>query len=242
MKDIRAKIANLEFNTTIGGMLSKTFAPRLTKSTLKSKSHFREVVFVHIPKTAGTSIANHLFRSPLKGHIPISRLFYQDRLRYHESFKFTFARNPWDRFESGFYHYIRAIHGNIKWERAREISELFRGIDSIDNFVSKILTNNQYRKAIFRLPLFRPQCDWITVPSERGQRKNIGVDFIGKYERLNQDITLLKNTLGITIDSELPTLRNRNPGRHKNINNADDYLKLIRNNYSRDLALLNYSI
>lgn len=242
MNAIYREIANLEFNRWIGGTLSRTVAPRFTKAILKSQSDVQEVVFVHIPKTAGTSIANYFFSSPLKGHIPISRLFYQDINRYNTSFKFTFTRNPLSRFESGFYHYKRAIHEKLKMDRSHEISELFKGIDSIDSFVSKIYSNSQYKKAVFKLPIFRPQCEWITVPGERNQGKIIGVDFIGKYENLNQNITLLKKILGITVNAEFPVLRKHDCIQNKHVTNVDSYLRLIRSYYRKDLALLDYSI
>ena len=80
------------------------------------------------------------------------------------------------------------------------------------------------------------------MPKERGQGRAIGVDFIGKYERLNQDFSLLKRILGITNNSELPVLRREYHGLGKKINNVDNYLKFIRNTYSRDLQLLNYTV
>ena len=242
MKFIYTEIRNLEFNRRVGGILSRTFAPSYPMPMMKLKSNRQEVVFVHIPKTAGTSIANYFFQHPLKGHIPISRLFHQDINRYNTSFKFTFTRNPLSRFESGFYHYKRAIHEKLKMDRSHKISELFKGIDSIDSFVSKIYSNSHYKKAVFKLPIFRPQCEWITVPGERNQGKIIGVDFIGKYENLNQNITSLKKILGITVNAEFPVLRKNDCIQNKHVRNVDSYLRLIRSYYRKDLALLDYSI
>jgi len=243
MKFIYTEIRNLEFNRRVGGILSRTFAPSYPMPMMKLKSNRQEVVFVHIPKTAGTSIANYFFQHPLKGHIPISRLFHQDINRYKKSFKFAFTRSPLSRFKSGFYHYLRAMRENLEWDGAHEITKLFKGIESIDNFILKIHSNNQYRKAIFKLPLFRPQCDWITVPDERSKGEIIGVDFIGKYENLDADIALLKKTLGVTLDAELPVLRKQNSIEWKKETvNSDSYLRLVWNNYRKDLEMLDYYI
>ena len=69
--------------------------------------------FVHIPKTGGTSICA-MFRSVLfnAGHCPLS-LYRQKWIKggqrelskFGPLYKFSFVRNPWDRYASYFQHF-----------------------------------------------------------------------------------------------------------------------------------------
>ena len=240
MLNIKAKIAGFEFDPIFGSSLSKFGAPRFPKRLLKVDCNFSEIVFIHIPKTAGTSLIVHLFKDPFKGHIPISRLFHQDRERFDNSFKFAFSRNPLTRFESGYNHYKREIKNKSQWNGKHEVSKLLDGIDSINMFVSRLTEDPLYKRKIFRLPVFRPQCDWITIPGNRRGEKAIGVDFVGKYEQLHQDISLLNGRLGIEIDSKFPSLRTGTYQKTADHHYDENYLKLIREVYKDDATMLGY--
>ena len=70
----------------------------------------KRFIFVHNPKTAGSSIHkalaayNEVKRPAKTKHETISELQNRTSLRLDEYFVFGFARNPWDRFSS-FYHF-----------------------------------------------------------------------------------------------------------------------------------------
>src|SRR5690625_2614056 len=60
-------------------------------------------IFVHIPKTAGVSVAHSLFEIKTAYHVRVSKyqiIFSQDE--YNQYFKFAFVRNPWDRLVSAY--------------------------------------------------------------------------------------------------------------------------------------------
>jgi len=62
-----------------------------------------DVVFVHIPKTAGTSMEKCYFLGG-SGHTEIHK--YVNQPGFDDAFKFAFVRNPWDRYVSAFYHFF----------------------------------------------------------------------------------------------------------------------------------------
>ena len=241
MISIRKKLANLEFNSRFSCMISKFGTERFPRKKLRINYLEEEVIFVHIPKTAGTSISEYLYEEPMKGHIPVSRLFYQDRKRFEQSFKFTFTREPKKRFESGYYHYIRAIKSKEKWDEKNNIAKLFKKVDSLEKFIWMLIDDKKYRSQIISLPIFRPQCDWITIPNNNRGQNIIGVDFIGRYERLEQDMDLLRERFGISIKSNLPRLRSGRKNSRNNECKCKAYEELINDIYEDDFRLLGYS-
>lgn len=61
------------------------------------------ILFIHIPKNAGTSVANALeFKST--SHITASEILYQNPALLKNSFSFCIVRNPFERFLSLYYY------------------------------------------------------------------------------------------------------------------------------------------
>jgi hypothetical protein len=78
----------------------------------------KNVLFVHIPKTAGTSIRSALINSPnynypsewMVSHLTHAQL--ESRCRFHNfkpDYSFTFVRNPYDRAVSTYFHLQKHI-------------------------------------------------------------------------------------------------------------------------------------
>src|SRR5258707_7699115 len=59
-------------------------------------------IFIHIPKTAGTSLSQALFGRHSR-HIPYIEYEKGNPRKFRQYFKFTFVRNPWDRLVSTYF-------------------------------------------------------------------------------------------------------------------------------------------
>ena len=64
-----------------------------------------KIIFIHIPKNAGISIEEALFDKKI-GHKSILQFESHNLKKYHEYFKFTVVRNPYDRLVSAF-HFLK---------------------------------------------------------------------------------------------------------------------------------------
>ena len=157
----------------------------------------RRVIFIHVPRTAGMSIRKYATRHrnhfiikgwnhiPIEskadfittGHASIESLIEQgflEREVYNDSFKFAFVRNPWDRLVST-WGYYKSFRG--------EVDKSTRFLRSFELFVEEVIVKKNWIPSLeykIMRPYFQhalPQMSWL----------GSGVDFIGRFERLNED-------------------------------------------------------
>lgn len=193
MSGIRQYIRNLEYSLPLP---AQRHLVRVIRESPYSGDHEATCsVFIHIPKTAGTSIGEAIYGHWV-GHVPISRFAVFDERKFKSFFKFSFVRNPWDRLLSAFAH-LKG-QGEPLAPREELWSKQHLGeTDTFEQFVLK-LRNEQFRSLIINDVHFRPQLDWITLPGT-GQ---IAVDYLGRFEALNEDYAQVAHRLG--VGSELP--------------------------------------
>ena len=146
-------------------------------------------IFVHIPRTAGTSFARAA--GAPKQHVPMSRYAAADHAAFRDYFKFCFVRNPWDRLLSAFAimnEAKTATHwpGGMLWSR-----EHLRDYPDFERFVLA-LDDAKVRRSIMAYDHFRPQLDWLTLPSS-----TISAVFVGRFESLEDDFAFIAKRLGI---------------------------------------------
>ena len=157
-------------------------------------------IFIHVPKTAGTSIQNALgpqtsirYRSTLhkncdrrfSDHITIARLAARaGEVPLKARFVFAFVRNPWERAQSLYHHIIQ--HGqNRKWEQEIPRYQQQGLNDWIVNDMEKWIvyaTSWHHNGNIYQ------QSSWIA---------GYNMDFIGRYENLQNDFNHVCKILNI---------------------------------------------
>jgi len=145
-------------------------------------------IFIHINKTAGTSIGNAI-GLPIKHHQTAREVIARiGKDKWNKAYKFTLVRNPWDKVVSH-YEYRRKRNKTGMASRDIEFAEWVRKTYGQEK--DPFYYNNP--KA------FQPQVEWLKDDEDK-----ISVDFIGKFETINEDFNKIKNVIG--IETELPHL------------------------------------
>lgn len=178
-------------------------------------------IFIHIPKTAGSSIYRSLGLENVQ-HMSQEDIIQKQckNLNHKKMFKFAFTRNPWDRFLS-LYFYM--FEGPV-WCKEK--------VPNIINFSTFVkLYYNDYQLSGHRVwtAHFRPQIEWVNLKS---------IDFIGKFENLQEDFDTVCDNINITRKK----LLHQNKTNHKHY--SEYYNKktrdMIAEKYKKDIQHFGY--
>ncbi len=188
----------------------------------------RGCIFVHVPKCAGLSVAETLFGDKAAAHASLEDYLYLFGARWTDrAFKFAFVRDPVARAVSAF-EFLRA-GGLHRWDAAFAERRLARFAD-VEAFARDGLGD----PAIMAYPHFREQVSFLADP----RSGRVGVDFIGRYERLAEDFACIRDRLG--VEAELVE-RNRGPTRTAAPDLSEAAVARIREVYRRDCEALGYT-
>ncbi|GAB1855743.1 hypothetical protein MHTCC0001_05770 [Flavobacteriaceae bacterium MHTCC 0001] len=209
-------------------------------------SHKNKCIFLHIPKTAGTSINSFFFpgikfhfKNPdyerLFGWCPKRKLHMQHATakqlletelisyeRWETYYKFTFVRNPWDRAYSD-YQWIKEFAG---------VKGSFKNYINKEGGFKEIFTNNS--KNTYLGDHLLQQTSFFDF--EGVYKPN----FIGRFENFSTNIGLILKEIGI----EKPFNIHTNSSKRKkdySIFFTNTRKKLVDNKYENDIRLLNYT-
>jgi len=150
----------------------------------------RKFLFIHIPKTAGTSIRNNIAQLTNKEE-PYSEtdmelkhkstiLLKKEMDDWDDLYKFTFIRNPYDRMVS-FYTFYKLPRVLPFVARTRQKAIELSFPDWIKYLKAKSHTKLGYHPPR-KIPMWRrPQVDFVYDGTEQI------VDFVGRYENLTED-------------------------------------------------------
>lgn len=131
-------------------------------------NHEAKLVFIHVPKVAGTAISNSKLVGGGSGHAGADVLC----VKHPEYFSFGFVRSPYDRLVSAFH---AARQHAVKWQKLGDLT--------FGKFVEALRENENLIG-----PHTRSQ--WTFLCDKKGE---LLVDFVGRYERLAFDWHLLSD-------------------------------------------------
>ena len=205
-----------------------------------------KAIFIHIPKTGGGSIESALlmayfnlrrwrgldakrvqnFRKKNYSHPPYwtqhftieERKKHIPKRRINRYFKFCFVRNPWDRMLSEYFY--------IKKHEGCNCSEDDSRLKTFDTYLKSSLV-----------------CSW---PGHAQLQKNfvlnsegnLQVDFVGRFENLQQDFDIVCNKINIPTP-KLPHFNETEHGRYTEYYD-DETREIVAEKYAQDIEYFGY--
>jgi len=175
-------------------------------------NHKKKFIFVHIQKTAGSSITNALKNDKKTLRTCQQHTFLKDCYHNKEYFKFSFVRNPWDRLVSWYNH--------INFDNSKNFSEFLTLKNVIIDFgMKKSISTNQL--------------DYIS-----DNDGNILTNYIGRFENVNEDILEIGKKIGYD-DFTIPHI-NKFPHKDYRTYYTDKDIELVQEMYKRDIDYFGY--
>lgn len=189
-------------------------------------------LFVHIQKTTGMSIRRSLSELQYNvklnnAHSFINTINIKDYLNH---FKFCFVRNPWDRLVSWYNMFLnKGSHNEFSKYilTSKNFSEFLDKTDIINDSDCDVKKTNNYPKSIS----FN-QLDYVSDNDD-----NVLVDFIGRYENINEDFKFISDKLNVKLN-----LTHINKFNHDNYKTyyKDSDIEKVYNMYKRDIDYFGY--
>ena len=197
-------------------------------------SHKHKFIFIHIPKCGGTSIEK-FFNSKIsdyRKHDTLGMILNQN-VETENYFKFSIVRNPFDVTVS-MYNYL--WNSEYKWpvlwrKKNKEFARL--------NF--KQWVTHRYFKT--------PTIHSVSVAKDGGSNpsflsffstksKRFDMDFIGRFENLQEDFNIICNKIGIP-QQQLP---HENATNHKHYTEYydDETKSIVSEKYAKDIEYFGY--
>jgi chondroitin 4-sulfotransferase 11 len=181
-------------------------------------------IFIHIPKTAGSSVSQSLFgKARSNPHAPYSEYERINPRKFRRYFKFTFVRNPWDRVVSSYFYLRDELGPQMSWY-AHEIAPY----PDFAGFVRSWLTAANVRSSVH----FKPQHMFICDASLR-----LRVDFVGRVETIEADFRHVCLRLGVAAALDWTNRSNHRPYQDYYTDELQDIVGAV---YANDIALFGY--
>jgi hypothetical protein len=182
-------------------------------------NHDFRYIYISVPKTGTSSIIcaiepDGFEREPGRKHRTISQI--EEEIpgeQFNQYFKFGYVRNPWDLTLS-FYQYIIGKKGHFLHEQLCQYSSF-----------SECLKNVHVPVA--------PQLSYFTNSTD-----NIIVDYIGRFENLQQDFDIICDRIG-RPQQQLPH-RNKTDHKHYTEYYDDETRQMVAERYAKDIEYFGY--
>jgi hypothetical protein len=216
-------------------------------------SHSHKFIFIKTPKTAGSSITDYLepylnqeFRDLDSGdHEPLSldytgngmptitSILKKNNIDINNYFKFSFVRNPWDlRLSRYFYLRDVEIAYNAKKNLPTDNSAL-----TLD-FKSWCLSGKWFPPRNHGWLKNPPQTKGGQIGFLKNDNLEIDVDYIGKFENLQEDFDNICDQIGIA-KKKLPHL-NKSKHKHYTEYYDDETRQMVAEEYIKDIEYFGY--
>ncbi len=146
------------------------------------KSNSYNFIFIDVPKTGGSSIITALrpFATSLNKHYPMVNYIAEAQEDLGGYFKFTFVRNPWDWVVSWYFYRKKQYNEDIPFK--------------------EWLMDEKSPAYYFGMGLAFDQSFFI-----RDNNGDISLDFIGRFENIQEDFNYICSKLNIPFCTLIPS-------------------------------------
>ena len=180
--------------------------------------HSHKCIFIHIPKSAGSSI-HSTFSQTASDH-EMLKINHKNK----DYFKFTFVRNPFDRFVSTYFYFKDYGRDNFGDMLTGYIVNRF---SSFEDFTKNFIN---IPSKLFAYPHFNEQVCWTS---------NMDFDFIGRFENVEEDFKTICKKIEKPYRRMPHHKRSRNRKHYTEYYN-DETRQIIENKYAKDLDHFGY--
>lgn len=203
--------------------LLRTLLPKPTveKVAAKNARRRKDLVFVHINKTAGSSVSHQLGIERV--HLPVQKwveIVGPDE--WERRFTFAFVRDPWAKVASHYRYRTKTNQTNMGEEPI-----------GFNDWVKRAYGEKDPR--YYDIPLmFAPQVAWLDLDGQ------LAVDFVGHFENLDEDFAIIAEAVG--ADPHLPALRQTDPKKKvkaRDLYDAEAY-EVVAQHFAPDLEAFGY--
>lgn len=183
-------------------------------------------IFVHITKSAGTSVARSLYGELPYHYTAVQYRVIFGRRTFDEYFKFAFVRNPWDRLYSA-YSYLR--DGGWNTEDRIWFERNLAHLSGFDDFVLNWLSPERLLSHIHFWPQRRFLCD---------RHGRVLIDHLGYFETLESDFACVRDRVN-------PAACLTHTNRSTRSSYLDAYsaasIRRVQDLYDEDITLFGYT-
>ena len=194
-------------------------------------SHEHKIIFIHIPKTGGTSIERFFGVNPVEfckeklsglhtkhgwlQHCTLTEMETCFDIDINNFYSFTFVRNPWDKMVSSYFY-------ELKWIKDKKLNFL--------GYVKNSPEINKYHNKAHRREQYQYIIDQSNEPA---------VNYIGRFENLQQDFDIVCDKIGIPRQ-KLPHV-NKTKHKHYTEYYDDETREIVAEKYKKDIEQYGYT-
>jgi len=186
------------------------------------KGEIKDFIFVHINKTAGTSIIK-IIGKPFRKHLTAKEIIEViGQEKWDNAYKFAVVRNPWDKVVSQYKH-------NIK----KNVTNMAKKEISFKDWVTCTYGEKKDPNYYYRPQMFLPQVAWLNNNEEE-----IDIDQIIQFKNLNSGMHDVFKILGIA--QQIPHLNKTSKKDYKKYYDEESK-KIIEDWFHEDIAVFGYT-
>lgn len=186
-------------------------------------------VFVHVPRTGGTSVEQilrpHTTKNPIFGHttaVEFQMMFPEEWENYYS---FGYVRNPWDRLASSFF-YMQRSHRESFFVKNFVLPYRL----DLSSFIMNVVRDSP--SSIFMIEHLRPQFHYLCNTD-----RSLAVDFVGRFESINEDWKIIADKIG--LEESLPHTNHSNR-KHYSKHYTSEAAEVIAQVYKDDIEIFDY--